>query len=271
MDYLNGKNIKRAVAINDMSCFGKCSLTVALPIISHYGVEVVPLPTALLSNHTGGFKSYYCLDLTENMEKIIAEWESLGLEFDCIYTGYFSDPKQIDITLKFIEKFKRDDTILVVDPVMGDNGTIYKGLNEGFVNGIAKLCENADIITPNLTEASLLTGLSIDTDPYEMLKALNTENAIITGVINGEKIGCYAKFGSKFSKIEKPYVNRMLHGCGDVFTSIICGELLTGVDMKRATENAMEFCEKCIKATDGDYPYHKYGLKFETLLNGFEK
>ena len=266
MEHLNSNNIKRAVIISDLSCFGKCSLTVSLPIISHYGVEAVPLPTALLSNHTGGFTDYTCLDLSESMNSIALKWQALDLKFDCIYTGYFSDPKQIEIALEFIRTFKKPDTLLIVDPVMGDNGSLYTGLNKSFVSGMQKLCSIADIITPNLTEAALLTELTVHDDPHLILEKLNTKNVVITGVKHADKIGCKARINGEETRHYKPYIDRQLHGCGDVFTSALCGEILSGKDLKTAVINAAEFCDLCIRETDKEHPYHSDGLRFETAL-----
>lgn len=266
MEHLNSNNIKRAVIISDLSCFGKCSLTVSLPIISHYGIEAVPLPTALLSNHTGGFTNYTCLDLSETMHNIALKWKALDLKFDCIYTGYFSEPKQIDIALEFIKDFKTPNTLLIVDPVMGDNGSLYTGLDKSFVSGMQKLCSLADIITPNLTEAALLTELTVSDEPHLILEKLSTKNAVITGVKNADKIGCKVRINGEFLDFEKPYIDRQLHGCGDVFTSALCGELLSGRDYKTAVINAAEFCDLCIRGTDKEHPYHSYGLRFEPVL-----
>ncbi len=266
MEHLNSNKIKRAVIISDLSCFGKCSLTVSLPIISHYGIEAVPLPTALLSNHTGGFEDYTCIDLSEPMNSIALKWKALKLNFDCIYTGYFSDPKQIEIALDFIKEFKKPDTLLIVDPVMGDNGCLYTGLDKSFISGMQKLCSIADIITPNLTEAALLTELTVDDDPHLILEKLTTKNVIITGVKTNEKIGCKARINGKEFEIQKSYIDRQLHGCGDVFTSALCGELLSGKEMQDAVINAAEFCDLCIRETDKEHPYHSYGLRFETVL-----
>ena len=271
MENLNGNNIKRVLAINDLSCFGKCSLTVSIPIISHFGVEVVPLPTALLSNHTGGFSDYYCLELGDAMQSIMKKWAALDLNFDCIYTGYFSDPNQIDIALEVIKRFKTPKTLLIVDPVMGDNGALYTGLNENFISGMQKLCSLADIITPNITEAALLTHLSVDTDPHILLNNLTVKNAVITGVKNGDTIGCIGNIEGKEFSVSKPYIDRQLHGCGDVFTSALCGELMCSGNIEKAVLTATEFCDLCIRETDKDHPYHSYGLKFEGVLKEWKK
>ena len=138
------KTIKRVALINDMSCFGKCSLTVSVPIISAFGCETVPLPTALLSTHTGEFRGYTKLDLSVEMKKIISHWEELNLGFDCIYTGYFCSIEQIDLTIEFIKKFKRENTVVIVDPVMGDNGSLYDGFSEEFAEKIKYYLEHEE-------------------------------------------------------------------------------------------------------------------------------
>lgn len=277
MEETRKKEIKRVIAINDMSCFGKCSLTVALPVISAFGVEAVPLPTAVLSTHTGGFTGYTCLDMTDEMVKIIEHWKTIGFRCDGIYTGYFLNSRQADITAGFIDDFKNPGTKVIVDPVMGDNGKLYAGFDAGFVEDIKKLCKKAHVITPNVTEAMLLTGgeyrevfsrEEIDRCA-DLLGGTGAKKAVITGVrINKSEIGyvcCDFESGDRFD-IYYPYENMRLHGCGDVFASILCGELVKGAAFEESARAAADFTEDCIIATGRDIENHWYGLKFERLL-----
>ena len=258
--------IKRVALINDMSCFGKCSLTVAVPIISAFGCETVPLPTALLSTHTGEFEGYTKLDLTEEMEKIISHWSEQNLGFDCIYTGYFCSERQIDLTIDFIKRFKTENTLLIVDPVMGDNGRLYEGFSEEFSEKMKELVGYADVITPNLTEAAILSGMSVDADPEKIAEALPTKRLAITGVREGDKIGYVFKTEKGISRVMMPLVDCPLHGSGDVFTSALCGELMNKTDFLAAAVAAAEFCDECIKDTAPLQPRHWYGIMFEEAM-----
>ncbi len=152
----------RVAAIHDLSGFGRCSLTVAIPILSAMGLQCCPLPTAFLSTHTGGFEGFTFLDMTEEMPRVAAHWKSLDLRFQAIYSGFLGSVRQIDIVENFIREFRREDTVVVVDPVMGDHGEVYQTYTSAMCAGMARLAELADVITPNLTEAALLLGL-----PYE--------------------------------------------------------------------------------------------------------
>jgi len=258
--------IKRVALINDMSCFGKCSLTVAVPIISAFGCETVPLPTALLSTHTGEFRGYTRLDLTDEMKKIISHWQEMKLEFDCIYTGYFCSERQIDLCIDFIKRFKTPDTLLIVDPVMGDNGSLYDGFSESFAEKMGELVKYADVITPNLTEAAILSGMSIEDSPEKIAEALSTERLAITGVRDGGEIGYVVKTDGAISRIMAPIVDCPLHGSGDVFTSALCGELMNKPDFLEAARWAAKFCDECIRDTAPLQPRHWYGIMFEEAM-----
>ena len=152
----------RVAAIHDMSGFGRCSLTVAIPVLSAMGVQCCPLPTAFLSTHTGGFTGFTFLDMTEEMPKIAAHWQSLNLRFDAIYSGFLASERQIGIVSDFVRTFRRPDTLVVIDPVMGDDGKAYQTYTPALCSGMARLAELADVITPNLTEAAFLLGRSYD-------------------------------------------------------------------------------------------------------------
>lgn len=258
--------IKRVALINDMSCFGKCSLTVAVPIISAFGCETVPLPTALLSTHTGEFEGYTKLDLTGEMEKIISHWSEQDLGFDCIYTGYFCSEQQIDLTIDFIKRFKTENTLLIVDPVMGDNGSLYDGFSPEFAEKMKELVGYADVITPNLTEAAILSGMSIEDEPEKIAEAISTKRLAITGVKEGDKIGYVFKTEKGILRKMMPLIDCPLHGSGDVFTSALCGELMNKPDFLEAATSAAEFCDECIRDTAPLQPRHWYGIMFEEAM-----
>lgn len=266
---------KRVACINDISCFGKCSLTVALPIISALGAEAVPLPTGLLSTHTGGFEGYVCYDMTSQMKNIIAHWEALKLRFDGIYTGYFANVQQADIVREFIHSFKDENTQVIIDPVMADNGSMYSGFDERFINTMASLIREADIITPNITEALLLTGqpysrmqsekLLLDTE--KRLIDMGAKRVVITGVSRCEnKIG-YRYFDEKESfTCEYDKLPGVFCGCGDVFASTLTAHVMNKESYSTAVKYAAEFAEKCILETAGQGDADKYGLCFEKCI-----
>ena len=193
MTTINETGMPRAMLINDLSCIGKCSLSVALPIVSACGVEAVALPTVILSTHTGGFEGFAAREMTEEMRTFAAHWRSIGAKFDCIYTGFFGSVEQINLTEKLIHDFGGDDTVVIVDPVLGDNGRLYPCFSNEYVEAMRRLTAHADVITPNLTEAAILAGLPFDTAPETILARLNVPNVIITGV--GASATCRASAG----------------------------------------------------------------------------
>lgn len=265
---INNTGMKRAALINDFSCVGKCSLSVALPIVSAYGVEAVGLPTAVLSTHTApGFGGYVMRDMTQEMRGFIEHWRKLGIKFDCIYTGFFGSLEQIELTEQFIRDFGDDRCLVIVDPVLGDNGALYGCFNDEYVSAMRRLCHMADVITPNFTEAALLTGCPMDTDGRELISRLDNQNVIITGVHRAGTVGYIARFGDDNIELFKPRVDCELHGTGDVFTSAFCGEALGGNSLPRAMYAAADFCDECIKETEKRLPSHWYGLAFEEVLH----
>lgn len=266
MKPINGTGMKRAALINDLSCFGKCSLSVALPIVSAYGAEAVALPTAVLSTHTGGFEGYVVHDMTDEMKSFAAHWKRMDMKFNCIATGFFCSVEQIRIAEKFIRDFADENTIVFVDPVLGDNGKLYGCFNDDFVVEMRRLCELAQVVTPNVTEAALLTGCPMDTPAQELLAKLKMPNAVVTGVRSGEKIGYRARFGEELAGVDKAYAPMQLHGTGDVFSAAYCGELLCGKSWFSALAGAADFVDACIRRTAARQPAHWYGLAFEDVL-----
>ncbi len=247
---VNITGLRRAALLNDLSCFGKCSITVGLPILSAAGVEALPLPTALLSTHTGGFSGYTCTDLTAEMERIASHWQTLGVRLDGIATGYFCSAEQIEFSRRFIRRFAGPDTLVLVDPVMADGGALYDGFDAAFVEKMRVLCCGAQVITPNVTEALLLAQLPCEAEPdatlleecLARLQKLGARRVIITGVHRtaalaqlpcehiaaGEicedparrEIGCLcADADGRIFAVWHPFVHTALHGCGDVFSA----------------------------------------------------
>ena len=270
MTDLNATGMKRAALINDLSCIGKCSLSVALPIVSAFGVEGVALPTAILSTHTGGFENYVIHDMTPQMREFAAHWKRMNVKFDCIYTGFFGSAEQIGVARQFVRDFGGEDCITVVDPVLGDNGALYDCFTADHIDAMRALAQGADFITPNHTEAALLAGLPTDADANALIKALGdmlgAENIIITGMRRGGEVGYEARLGGTREEFYRPWRSAVMHGTGDVFTSALCGELMRGRTPEQAFAGAAGFCDECIRETARRQPGHWYGLAFEEIL-----
>ena len=263
---VNSPGLKRAALLNDLSCFGKCSLTVTLPILSAMGVEAVPLPTVLLSAHTGVPGGRVLRDLSAEMEQTVEDWKAMGLEFDCIYTGFFASAAQIALAERFLDRFAGPDTLVLVDPVLGDGGVRFSCFNEEYQAALRRLCARAAVITPNATEAALLAGLPMDSPAEALAEALDGPNVIVTGVTAGDRIGYRARFGPERLALDTPRLPGRFKGTGDVFASALCGVLMNGADYPAALEQAADFCARAVAAT-AERPGHWYGLAFETLLH----
>ena len=266
-------NQKRVAAIHDISCFGKCSLTVALPIISSVGIECSVIPTAILSTHTGGFSGYTFRDLTDDILPIANHWKKEGIEVDAVYTGYLGSKEQVSIVMEAANIIKKDGGMTVVDPVMADHGKLYGGFPEDFPKEMRKLCEVADIITPNITEAVLMLGMEFRQPPHskeyveeiiEELSKMTSAKIVLTGVcFDGENIGAATYENGKTEYVFEKKVDAAYHGTGDVFTSCLLSAVLNGKDLKEAAQIACEFTAACIKYTKENEPNMKYGVDFE--------
>ena len=269
---------KRVAAIHDISCFGKCSLTVALPVISAMGVEVSAIPTAVLSTHTGGFTGYTFRDLTEDILPVVRHWQSLNLRFDAIYTGYLGSFEQIDIVREAFRALKGPDTLIAVDPVMADNGKLYAHFPKDFPEGMRKLCAEADVIVPNLTEAALLLGEPYAEGPYERgtiegllkrLSALGPRRVVLTGVwFDDEKLGA-ASFDRETGETSfslAPRIDGYYHGTGDVFASVLVGGLLSDLSLPQAVALAVDFTAASIRRTRDASSDIRFGVNFEAGL-----
>lgn len=271
---------KRAVAINDISCMGKCSLTVALPIISSLGIETVVLPTAVLSSHTA-FEGFTFCDLTGEFAPITQHWKQRAEEFDCIYSGYLGSLRQIELVEHFIRDFKTEDTTVIIDPVLGDHGRLYTNFTKEFAESMAKLCAYADVITPNLTEAAFLLGREYVGEGYTEeyvkellceLASLGAKKIILTGISFDEKrlgIACYDAASGEYSYYAGERIESMFHGTGDVWASSFTAAYVKGYDFAQAAKIATDFTVQCIKATVDDKENHWYGVKFENCLADF--
>ncbi len=268
--------MKRIMTIQDISCVGKCSLTVALPIISAAGVECGVMPTAVLSTHTAFPKFTFC-DLTDEMEPISNAFSELSIDFDAVYTGYLGSERQLAIVDKFFTDFKKDDTLIVIDPVMADNGVLYKGFTEDFAAKMAELCKKADLIIPNLTEASFMLGFEYNPDYDEdyiryvlkKLTDLGAKRAALTGVqLADGKIGVY--FYDSVKNSYYSYFNEYLpvsyHGTGDIFASATLGALMRGMSFEDSLSLAVDFTLECMKKTMADENRRFYGVNFEEAI-----
>ena len=268
--------MKRVLTIQDISCLGKCSLTIALPVISALGSEAVILPTAVLSTHTM-FRNFTCKDLSDQLEPIANHWKSEGVAFDAIYTGYLGTIGQIDQVKELFRSFREKDTTIIVDPVMADNGKLYPAFDMDYVRKNAELCAEADIIVPNITEAALMTGMEYREEygeDYirELLAGLNELGAgisVLTGVSLEEgKTGVmgYERKSGDYYVYQNRRVDAAYHGTGDLFSSTCVGEIMRGRDWRDAMRIAADYTAHTIEATLRNPEKPWYGVDFETTL-----
>lgn len=268
--------MKRAVTVQDISCFGKCSVTVALPLISAMGIECAVIPTAVLSTHTGGFKGYTFRDLSADIPAITEHWKREGLAFDGLYTGYLGSPTQAEMIERFIADFK--PPLVFVDPVMGDNGRLYAGFDDTIVEAMRHLCSKADVIVPNMTEASLMLGKPFrrpgeydEAYIHELLTELaelGARTTALTGInYDGKHQGVvgYDSTSKTFTEYFSDDLPVQCHGTGDVFSSVFFGALLRGRELREAMKIAVDNTVNCIRHTMGDAE-HWYGVKFEECI-----
>ena len=265
---------KRVLTIQDISCLGQCSLTVALPVISACGVEACVLPSAVLSTHTGGFSGYTFRDLTEDMPAIKDHWVKAGICFDAIYTGYLGSARQIGYVADIFDAVAAEGCVKIVDPAMADHGKLYAGFDDGFVEEMKSLCARADYVLPNMTEACLLT----DT-PYraeydrafvdmllEKLTALGCKNVIFTGISYApDKTGVVVFENGCYNYYEHDRLPNSCHGTGDIYASAFVGALMRGKTTCDAARIAADYVLECIKET-ARQPGHWYGAAFEPVL-----
>lgn len=268
--------MKRILSIQDISCVGKCSLTVALPIISSFGIEAAILPTATLSTHTA-FKGFTFHDLTNDISPICRHWKEQNIDFDGIYTGYLGSGEQIDLVLDIFRDFG-EGKLKFVDPAMGDNGKLYTGFDEAFAKNMARLCACADIIVPNLTEACFMLGKPYVASGYSKeyiedmlvsLTELGCPRAVLTGVGFAEdELGCYGydSITGEFFFDTNPKISQSFHGTGDIFASVCFSSIINGKSLEESCAVAADFVCDSMNATLTDEKPIWYGVHFEKIL-----
>ncbi len=269
--------MKRIITVQDISCVGKCSLTVALPVISAMGVEACVLPTAVLSTHTA-FKGFTFRDLTSDLSAIAEHWKNEKIHFDAIYTGYLGSFEQIDLIHSLIKDFGNGGTRIIVDPCMGDNGSLYSGFTKDFALAMAGLCSKAEVIVPNLTEASYMLGIPYVEKGYtkeyiedllKKLAGLGARRVILKGVSFDDKKLGIVSYDSESEKITWYFHEKMpqsFHGTGDIFASVLTGALVRGLKLDEACRLAADFVVESIKATLSHKDYNWYGVDFENAI-----
>ena len=273
--------LKRIAAINDLSCVGKCSLTVSLPVVSAAGVECSCMPTAVLSTHTAVFTGYTVRDLSDDMLPIARHWKKEGVHFDGIYSGYMISPQQGEIISEIFDMISNDDTLIIVDPVMADNGSYYAGMGEEMAEAFRKLCAKANIITPNVTEACYLTGIEYQSGPHseeyinkllDGLKKLCSGRIILTGVCPDENRIGNVSWDGRSGEMSACFNDRLpaaYHGTGDVFTSCLAALLVRGAAVDKAVELSAKLVrDSMARSIDSGIPHH-LGVDFEGILPQF--
>ena len=265
----------RIAAIHDLSCFGRCSLTIALPVLSAMGCQCCPLPTALLSAHTG-ISGFTFLDTTDEMRRISAHWSQLSLHFQAIYTGFLGSAPQINLVEDFLRRFHAPDTLLVMDPVMGDHGTPYKTCTPALRQGLRELVAQADVITPNLTEAAILLDIpyheSQTADASELVRALSLQgqrSVVLTGYAAAPgQVGalCYDRDTRQVEAVQTARVPQDFPGTGDLFASVLTGALTRGAPLLQAARTAVDFVGSCVARSVAEGAGEAEGVDFEPLL-----
>lgn len=272
---MNGQ--KRVACVHDISGIGKCSLTAAIPIISAAGIEASVMPTAVLSTHTGNIKGFTYRDLTDDLSQFMSHWKSLGITFDGIYSGFLGSTEQVDIVCSFIDNFKSNNTVVIVDPAMADGGKMYTTFDDCFAKEMTFLCKKADIIVPNLTEAAFLLGEKYVEPPYSeeyikdimfRLLELGPSKVVLTGVsFKNNEIGCAVceKNGDIFYRFSPKYPG-IYYGTGDIFASALVGAFLNGKSIYESAETALDFTCSAIKRTYEAGTDTRFGVNFEKGL-----
>ena len=265
---------KKILTIQDISCVGQCSLTVALPILSACGMETCILPSAVLSTHTAGFQGFTFRDLTDDMPDIQAHWQKEGIKFEAIYTGYLGSVKQVGYVQNILDTMGTENCVRIVDPAMADNGQLYSIFNDEYVAAMRTLCASADILLPNITEACFLANMEYKEtydESYiqallEGLVKLGAKTIVLTGVSYAQgKTGVLVYEDGKSRYYEHDKVSKGCHGTGDVYASAFTGALMNDKEIFEAAKIAADYTVKCIENTQGDES-HWYGAKFETAL-----
>lgn len=270
---------KKVLAINDISCVGRCSLTVNLPMISSCGIECSIIPTAILSTHTGGFNNYTYFDFSKEIMPIVKHWNSFNRTYDAVFTGFLASIKQVKLINEIIETYK-DKSLIIVDPSMADNGKLYKVFNQEFVQEMKLLCFGKDILLPNITEACLLTNTLYKSNNHDeeyiddiinKLGDLNISKVVITGIMKNE--GMIGTIGYDYENKEKyyfesKYIDGYFHGTGDVFSSAFIGAYMNDVTFEKSIEIAIDITYNAIVKTveQNNSNDFKFGLEFEKVM-----
>ena len=265
---------KRILTIQDISCVGQCSLTVALPILSACGHETCILPSAVLSTHTAGFSGFTFHDLTEDIPAIQAHWQKEGIQFEGIYTGYLGSTQQVGYVKNILDTMGTENAVKIVDPAFADNGKLYPIFNDEYVAAMRTLCPSADILLPNITEACFLAGMEYK-EAYDeryikellaALAVLGCSTIVLTGVgYSPDKTGVVVYQNGEMNYYEHKRISKGCHGTGDVYASAFTGAVLRGKTLFEAAKIAADYTVACIENTQDD-PTHWYGVKFETAL-----
>ncbi|MCI5585989.1 MAG: pyridoxamine kinase [Lachnospiraceae bacterium] len=279
--------MKKIALINDLSGFGKCSLTAAIPVISVMGLQACPLPTAILSAQTG-FADYFCDDYTDRMDEFTEQWKKMEVSFQGIYSGYLAGPRQLEKVIHFLDQFKKEDTLYLADPIMGDNGRTIRIFTDELLAGMEELTRRADVITPNLTEACLLAGeeyerLTMHSQKKDYLdrirelgerlvaRAVVQQQVIVTGILrhegNRELIGNLAVSKDGASYVETSYTGKSFSGTGDLFSSVICGGMVKGLSAEEAMNKAVCFLQEAIEEASRKNIPANHGVYFERYLS----
>lgn len=264
--------MKSVLSIQDLSCVGRCSLTVALPVLSAMGCRCSVLPTAVLSTHTG-FPNPRVIPLTEHIGGIGSHFEQIGAHFDAVTVGYLANPQQVEAILPLLRHYRSQGSLIIVDPAMGDHGKLYRGLPADHVRAMTSLCREADILLPNVTEAALLTAMEYRAEPDNAWLSVLTENTlslsgsavVITGVSGKDgTIGfCGAQKDAGPFSYSTEVIPRQFHGTGDLFAAVFAGSMMAGNDVCRSAIRAADFVRACVAATPNVTPY---GVEFESQL-----
>lgn len=266
---------KRMAAIHDLSCLGKCSLTVALPVVSCFGIECVPLPTALLSSHFAALPQVSALDLSAQMEQTMALWDQGGVTFDGVFSGYLGGPHQAALVEEFVRRFRRGDVLFVADPAMADRGRLYQGFTPDHVRAMARLCAGADVILPNLTEACLMLGEAYRVDydylfVEKLVRGLLAQGAgavVLTSVsLTPGTVGIACCDGGEMTCFARPRTPGHYNGTGDLFASVFAAASLRGLSLTDAAVLAMDFTSRVIAETAKNPRHRAYGVDFEQNL-----
>lgn len=262
---------KRILTIQDISCVGQCSMTVAMPILSACGHETCILPTAVLSTHTGGFGKPVVHHMGESIDAMWHHWKARGITFDAILVGYLGSVEAVEMVSQLLDEMLVPGGISIVDPAMADHGRLYSGFDEAYAKAMQALCEKADIMLPNITEAAMMAGQSFREEldePYvrELLKTLQGREVVLTGVgFAPDMTGAAVRRNGEVAFFHNPKISQSYHGTGDMFAACFTGCLLQGKPMEEAVSIACEFVLRSIEATAAA-PAHWYGVKFETVL-----